>query len=45
MFESGRPVVVVPSGIPSVIGDRILIAWNGCTQAALATSAAVPPIG
>jgi nucleotide-binding universal stress UspA family protein len=42
MFESGRPIVVVPPGISSVIGNRILIAWNGSTQAALATTAALP---
>lgn len=42
IFESGRPVVVIPSGIPSVIGNRILIAWNGSTQAAMATTAALP---
>ena len=42
MFDSGRPVVFVPSGTPSVIGNRIMIAWNGSTQAALAVTAALP---
>jgi nucleotide-binding universal stress UspA family protein len=42
IFESGRPVMVIPPGIPSIIGNRILIAWNGSTQAAMATTAALP---
>jgi nucleotide-binding universal stress UspA family protein len=42
MFESGRPVVFVPSGASSVLGNRIMIAWNGSTQAALAVTAALP---
>ena len=42
MFESGRPVVFVPSGCSSVLGNRIMIAWNGSTQAALAVTAALP---
>jgi nucleotide-binding universal stress UspA family protein len=42
LFESGRPVVLVPSSVSSVIGSRIMIAWNGSTQAALAVTAAIP---
>jgi nucleotide-binding universal stress UspA family protein len=42
LFESGRPVVFVPSGASSVLGNRIMIAWNGSTQAALAVTAALP---
>jgi nucleotide-binding universal stress UspA family protein len=42
IFESGRPVVFVPSGVSSAIGNRIMIAWNGSTQAALAVTAALP---
>jgi nucleotide-binding universal stress UspA family protein len=42
MFETGRPVVLVPSGTPSIIGNRIMIAWNGSTQAARAVTAAIP---
>ena len=42
IFESGRPVVFVPSNISSVVGSRIMIAWNGSTQAALAVTAALP---
>lgn len=42
MFESGRPVVFIPANVPSAIGNRIMLAWNGSTQAALAVSAALP---
>lgn len=42
MFESGRPVVFVPSAVSAVIGNRIMVAWNGSTQAALAVTAALP---
>ena len=42
MFETGRPVVIVPPGAASVVGTRIMIAWNGSMQAALAASAALP---
>ena len=42
MFETGRPLVLIPSGVSSVIGNRIMIAWNGSTQAALAVTAALP---
>ena len=42
MFETGRPLVLIPSGVSSVIGNRIMIAWNGSAQAALAVTAALP---
>jgi nucleotide-binding universal stress UspA family protein len=42
MFETGRPLVLIPSGVSSVFGNRIMIAWNGSTQAALAVTAALP---
>jgi len=42
MFESGRPVVFVPSAVSAVVGNRIMVAWNGSTQAALAVTAALP---
>jgi nucleotide-binding universal stress UspA family protein len=42
MFETRRPLVLVPSGVSSVIGNRIMIAWNGSTQAAVAVTAALP---
>jgi nucleotide-binding universal stress UspA family protein len=42
VFECGRPVVFVPANVSSVIGNRIMIAWNGSTQAALAVTASLP---
>lgn len=42
MFDTGRPLVLVPARVSSVIGNRIMIAWNGSTQAALAVTAALP---
>lgn len=42
MFETGRPVAFIPATAPSIIGNRIMIAWNGSIQAALAVSAALP---
>jgi len=42
MFETGRPLMLIPAGVSSVIGNRIMIAWNGSTQAALAVTAALP---
>jgi nucleotide-binding universal stress UspA family protein len=42
MFETGRPLVLVPANVSSVIGNRVMIAWNGSTQAARAVTAAIP---
>ncbi|MGZ8408919.1 MAG: universal stress protein [Hyphomicrobium sp.] len=41
LFESGRPVLVVPEFAPE-IGKRIAIAWNGSSEAARSVSAALP---
>jgi nucleotide-binding universal stress UspA family protein len=41
LFESGRPVLVVPEFAPDV-GKRIAIAWNGSSEAARSVSAALP---
>lgn len=43
IFESGRPVVVVPNGYASPIScDHVLIAWDGSTGAARAVWDALP---
>ncbi|HWA47329.1 MAG TPA: universal stress protein [Dongiaceae bacterium] len=42
IFESGRPVVFIPPTVSTVKGSRVMIAWNGSTQAALAVTAALP---
>ena len=41
LFESGRPVLVVPEFAPDM-GKRIAIAWNGSSEAARSVSAALP---
>ncbi len=43
VFASGRPVLVVPDLAPVAdIGARVLVAWNGSRESALALAAAVP---
>jgi nucleotide-binding universal stress UspA family protein len=42
LFESGRPVMMVPKvGGPS-LGDTIAIAWNGSTETALTVALSMP---
>jgi len=42
LFESGRPVMMVPKlGSPS-LGERVAIAWNGSTETALTVALAMP---
>lgn len=43
VFASGRPVLVVPDLAPVVdIGARVVVAWNGSRESALALGAALP---
>ena len=42
LFDSGRPVLVVPVGFNGMVGKRILFAWNGSTESARAISLAMP---
>jgi nucleotide-binding universal stress UspA family protein len=42
LFDSGRPVLVVPQGYGGMVGKRILFAWNGSTESARAISLAMP---
>jgi nucleotide-binding universal stress UspA family protein len=42
LFDSGRPVLVVPQGFAGTVGKRILFAWNGSTESARAISLAMP---
>src|SRR3981189_229824 len=42
LFDSGRPVLVVPPGYGGMVGKRILFAWNGSTESARAISLAMP---
>lgn len=42
LFDTGRPVLILPRKRPSSIGDRVAVAWNGSAQAAGAVAAALP---
>ena len=42
LFESGRPTIVINNHAPKVLGNRILIAWNGSIEATRSVSAAMP---
>ncbi len=42
LFESGRPVLMVPSERPATIGEVIAIAWNGSTETALTVALGMP---
>ncbi len=41
-FESGRPTLIAAAEVPGVIGSRVLIHWNGSTEAARTLSFARP---
>lgn len=40
LFETGRPVVMVPPEVPPEIGSRVLIAWNRSSETARAVGLA-----
>lgn len=42
LFESGRPVLIVPPEQHSFSGQRIVIAWDGSANAARAVAGAMP---
>jgi nucleotide-binding universal stress UspA family protein len=42
LFESGRPVLVVPPTAPKSVGRNILVAWNGSTEQAHTNIFALP---
>jgi nucleotide-binding universal stress UspA family protein len=42
LFDSGRPVLVVPPRFAGMVGKKILFAWNGSTESARAISLAMP---
>jgi nucleotide-binding universal stress UspA family protein len=42
LFESGKPVLIVPKTAPTVIGRNILVAWNGSTEQAHTNTLAMP---
>src|ERR1700676_719275 len=42
LFESGRPVMMVPKTIGPHLGETVAIAWNGSTQTALTVAVSMP---
>jgi nucleotide-binding universal stress UspA family protein len=42
LFESGRPVLVVPPRVPQSLGRSVTIAWNKSTETARAVAMAMP---
>ena len=44
LFDSGRPVLIVPPSAPEppALGDTIVVSWNGSTETARAVSLAMP---
>src|SRR5438046_8901242 len=42
LFESGRPVMMVPKAMRPTLGEPIGIAWNGSTETALTVALAMP---
>jgi nucleotide-binding universal stress UspA family protein len=42
LFDSGRPVLIVPASIPQTLGQNVLVAWNGSTEQARTNAFAIP---
>jgi nucleotide-binding universal stress UspA family protein len=42
LFDSGRPVLIVPATAPKTIGRNILVHWNRSTQQARTNASALP---
>jgi nucleotide-binding universal stress UspA family protein len=42
LFESGRPVLIVPPNVPKTIGRNVLVAWNRSTEQAHTNAFALP---
>jgi nucleotide-binding universal stress UspA family protein len=42
LFQSGRPVLVVPDGSPSEFGDTVVVGWKDGVEAVRAVMAAAP---
>ena len=45
LFESGRPLLIVPPDPLQTIGNKIAIAWNGSTETARTLAFAMPLLG
>jgi nucleotide-binding universal stress UspA family protein len=42
LFESGRPVLIVPPSVPTTIGRNVLVSWNRSTEQAHTNAFALP---
>jgi nucleotide-binding universal stress UspA family protein len=42
LFESGRPVMMVPKTVPPTMGEVVAVAWNGSTETALTVALGMP---
>ena len=42
LFDSGRPVLIMPPAIPTVIGRNVLVAWNRSTEQPNTNAFALP---
>lgn len=42
LFDSGRPVLIVPRAAPKALGRNVLVSWNGSTEQAHTNSFALP---
>ena len=42
LFESGRPVMMVPKVPPPTLGDIVAVAWNGSTETATTVALGMP---
>jgi nucleotide-binding universal stress UspA family protein len=42
LFESGRPVLMVPKRVPPSLGEVVAVAWNGSTETALTVAVGMP---
>jgi nucleotide-binding universal stress UspA family protein len=42
LFDSGRPVLIVPASTPKTIARNVLIAWNGSSEQARTNAFAAP---
>jgi nucleotide-binding universal stress UspA family protein len=42
LFESGRPVMMVPKESPPTLGDIVAVAWNGSTETATTVALGMP---
>lgn len=42
LFDSGKPVLIVPKQAPTSVGRNILVAWNGSTEQAHTNAFAMP---